>query len=56
MPSLASVQAVEDAAGLPVLSAATATTYRILTELGLPPLLPGAGSLLSGRVTDPAVA
>lgn len=46
MPSLASIQAVEDAAGLPVLSAATATAYRILTELGLPPHVPGAGSLL----------
>ncbi|UUU36889.1 Asp/Glu racemase [Streptomyces sp. CA-210063] len=50
MPSLASIQPVEDAAGLPVLSAATSTAFRILTELGLPPVLPGAGSLLSGRV------
>ncbi|MFB6784634.1 Asp/Glu racemase [Streptomyces sp. NPDC056352] len=56
MPSLPSVQAVEDAAGLPVLSAATATTYRILTELGLPPVVPGAGSLLSGRATGPVAA
>jgi maleate isomerase len=50
MPSLPSIQPVEDAAGLPVLSAATATAYRILAELGLPPLVPGAGSLLSGHV------
>ena len=49
MPSLASIQHVEDEAGLPVLSAATSTTYRILTELGLPPVVPRAGSLLSDR-------
>jgi hypothetical protein len=50
MPSLAAIQPVEDEAGLPVLSAATATTYRILTELGLPTDRAGAGSLLAGRV------
>lgn len=50
MPSLASVQAVEDAAGLPVLTAATATAYRILTELNLPPVVPGAGSLLRSPI------
>lgn len=49
MPSLPAIQAVEDAAGLPVLSAATATAHRILTELGLPPVVPNAGSLLSAR-------
>ncbi|MEV7863413.1 aspartate/glutamate racemase family protein [Streptomyces hirsutus] len=48
MPSLAAVQPVEDELGLPVLSAATATAFRILTELGLPPRVPGAGRLLSG--------
>ena len=48
MPSLASIQPVQDEAGLPVLSAATSTAFRILTELGLPPVVPGAGSLLSG--------
>jgi maleate isomerase len=48
MPSLASVQVVEDEAGLPVLSAATATAHRILTELGLEPRVPGAGRLLAG--------
>lgn len=48
MPSLPSIQAVEDASGLPVLSAATATTHRILTELGLPPTVPNAGRLLNG--------
>jgi maleate isomerase len=47
MPSLESIAAVEDEAGLPVLSAATATTHRILTELGLEPRVPGAGRLLA---------
>ncbi|WP_308201445.1 maleate cis-trans isomerase family protein [Sphaerisporangium perillae] len=51
MPSLSAIQPVEDEAGLPVLSAATATTFKILTELGLPPIVPGMGSLLSGRVS-----
>ncbi|MFH8739129.1 Asp/Glu racemase [Streptomyces sp. NPDC017964] len=52
MPSLASIQTVEDETGLPVLSAATATAYRILQELGLPPIVPGAGSLLGGRSAE----
>ncbi|MFF0146933.1 maleate isomerase [Amycolatopsis sulphurea] len=49
MPSLPSIQPVEDAVGIPVLSAATATTFRILSELGLRPEVPGAGRLLSGK-------
>ncbi|MFG3255154.1 Asp/Glu racemase [Streptomyces sp. NPDC048172] len=49
MPSLSAVQHVEDASGLPVLTAATATTHRVLTELGLPPVVPGAGRLLAGE-------
>ncbi|MEE6265158.1 MULTISPECIES: maleate cis-trans isomerase family protein [Streptomyces] len=48
MPSLAAIQPVEDAAGLPVLSAATATAYRVLGALGLATQVPGAGRLLSG--------
>ncbi|GEL25078.1 maleate isomerase [Pseudonocardia sulfidoxydans NBRC 16205] len=48
MPSLPAIQPVEDELGIPVLSAATATTYRILQELGLPPEVPGAGRLLAG--------
>jgi maleate isomerase len=47
MPSLRSIQPVEDELGLPVLSAATATTYRILQELRLPPTVPHAGRLLT---------
>jgi maleate isomerase len=53
MPSLRSIQPVEDETGLPVLSSATATTYRILSELGLPTTVPHAGRLLSGRYADP---
>ncbi|MBN9735566.1 MULTISPECIES: aspartate/glutamate racemase family protein [unclassified Pseudonocardia] len=48
MPSLPSIQPVQDEIGIPVLSAATATTHRILTELGLDPRVPGAGALLAG--------
>ncbi|MFB7165282.1 aspartate/glutamate racemase family protein [Streptomyces sp. NPDC056121] len=56
MPSLEAIQPVEDACGIPVLSAATATTYRLLTELGLPPTVPGAGHLLSGKIGTAAAA
>lgn len=49
MPSLSAIQHVEDESGLPVLSAATATTHRILSGLGLDTAVPGAGSLLNGR-------
>lgn len=50
MPSLPVVQTVEDEAGLPVLTAATATTFALLDALGLRPHVPGAGRLLSGEV------
>jgi maleate isomerase len=50
MPSLSAIQPVEDAAGLPVVSAATATVFTILSELGLEPTVPDAGRLLSGEV------
>ncbi|MFE7122163.1 Asp/Glu racemase, partial [Streptomyces sp. NPDC057654] len=56
MPSLSAIQHVEDASGLPVLSAATATVHRILTELGLPTVVPEAGRLLSGAYPAPAAA
>lgn len=49
MPSLPSIQKVEDAIGLPVISAAVCTTYRMQKELGLEPRVPGAGALLSGK-------
>ena len=50
MPSLAAIQPVEDALGLPVVSAATCTTYQILKALNLKPYVPNAGRLLSGDV------
>lgn len=46
MPSLDLVDAAEKEFGLPVLSAATAGAYSILTAHGLTLAIPGAGSLL----------
>lgn len=51
MPSLPAVQTVEDELGLPVITAATATTYEILKALGHAPSITGAGGLLSGAYT-----
>lgn len=48
MPSLPAVQKVEDAIGIPVTSTAICTTRRMLDHLGLEPVVPGAGALLSG--------
>jgi maleate isomerase len=48
MPSLPSIQRVEDAIGLPVVSAAVCTTHQMLKRLGLEARVPGAGALLSG--------
>lgn len=49
MPSLGSVQPIEDRAGMPVLSSSVATTYMMLKKLGLKAYAPGFGSLLSGK-------
>ncbi|MEF7613809.1 Asp/Glu racemase [Aquincola sp. MAHUQ-54] len=49
MPSLPSVQPIEDRTGLPVVSSSVATTYMMLKRLGLPAAVPGFGALLSGR-------
>ena len=49
MPSLASIQPVEDRVGIPVLSAAVSTTFQMLQTLGLRTVAPNAGALLSGR-------
>ena len=49
MPSLPSVQPIEDRIGLPVLSSSVATTYLMLKRLGLSTRVPGFGTLLSGR-------
>jgi len=48
MPSLAAVQEAEDRLGVPVITAATATTFEILQALGHEPAISGAGRLLSG--------
>jgi maleate isomerase len=48
MPSLAAVQTIEDRIGKPVISAAIATTFFLLKEMGLEPVAPNAGALLSG--------
>tara|TARA_R110002033_G_scaffold44857_4_gene87989 strand:- start:359 stop:1123 length:765 start_codon:yes stop_codon:yes gene_type:complete len=48
MPSLAAIQKVEDECGIPVVSAAVATTHQMLTKLNLKPHVPGCGALLSG--------
>jgi maleate isomerase len=49
MRSLPSIQQAEDALGLPVLSASVATAFEVLDRLGLKPVVPDAGALLSGR-------
>jgi maleate isomerase len=54
MPSLAAIPEAERRFDLPVVTAATATTYEMLTRLGLDPTVPDAGYLLSGRL--PALA
>lgn len=50
MPSLPAVQQVEDDLGLPVVTAATATAYEVLTALGHRPSIEGAGRLLAGAL------
>jgi maleate isomerase len=52
MQSLPSIQLVEDALGIPVTSTAVCTVRRMLDHLGLDPVVPGAGALLSGRYPD----
>ena len=46
MPSLGLIAAAESEFGVPVVSAATAGAFSLLTSLGLPAELPGAGRLL----------
>lgn len=48
MRSLPAVPKVEALTGKPVISASIATTYSMLKALGLEPVVPGAGALLSG--------
>ena len=47
MPSLQAIQIVEDELGIPVLSAAVATAWQMLGELGRPQVVPNAGTLLA---------
>lgn len=49
MPSLPIVQRLEDAIGIPVVSAAVCTTHQMLDRLGLERCVPDAGALLGGR-------
>jgi maleate isomerase len=46
-PSLSAIPIAEERIGLPVISAGTATVHQLLAKLGLDPVVPGAGSLLS---------
>jgi maleate isomerase len=50
MPSLQSIQVVEDQLGMPTFSASVATTWDVLNRLDLAPRVAGAGTLLSGDV------
>lgn len=54
-PSLPAIAEAERRCGRPVLSAATATTFRVLAELGLDPIVPDAGALLAGGRTKAAI-
>ena len=47
MPSLAVVEQVEREIGIPVVTSATATARSLFLALGLDPVVPGAGSMLS---------
>jgi maleate isomerase len=49
MQSLPSIQVVEDQLGIPVTSTSICTTRRMLDHLGLEPVVPNAGALLSGK-------
>lgn len=49
MPSLPVLDVVQQRFDIPVLSAASATVWRILTDLGLDPVAPRAGALLAPR-------
>jgi maleate isomerase len=51
MPSLAALPVVQATLDIPVLSAAAATTYEVLTALGMDPIVPDAGALLGGTLT-----
>ena len=56
MQALPAIQIVEDQLGIPVTSTSVCTTRRMLDHLGLEPLAPKAGALLSGRYSAPSAA
>jgi maleate isomerase len=56
MPSLESIEIVENELGKPVLSAAVATAYQMMRALNLPAVAPGAGSLLAGTYAETPIA
>jgi maleate isomerase len=56
MPSLRAIPNAQQELGVPVLSAATATTRSLLLELGRDPVIPDAGALLDGRLAQTATA
>ena len=49
MPSLEAIPVVERRVGIPVLSAAVATTFQMLQKMNLKTVAPNAGALLSGN-------
>lgn len=53
MPSLEAIPAVEDKLGMPVTSAAVCTTRSMLRALGLDPVAPNAGYILSDAAKTP---
>jgi maleate isomerase len=54
MPSLPVLETLETNAGMPVISAATATTAELLDALGLQRSVPGAGALLRSEASSAA--
>lgn len=52
MPSLESIDVVEQELGKPVLSASIATAHQLMRALDLPAVAPGAGALLSGKYAE----
>lgn len=56
MQSLPVIQEVEDRLGIPVTSTSVCTVRRMLDHLGLEPIVPGAGALLSTSFADRAAA
>ncbi|MFD2177616.1 Asp/Glu racemase [Veronia pacifica] len=49
MPSLPSIQPIEDRLGIPVISSSVATAYKMMKALNIKAEVPGYGSLLSGK-------